>query len=384
MFNNKRLNSLSFSLSPLDKNKQETGAKTQEQGQKKTTLPLHTNLLSILLPFSPFHFNIYIAMDTVKPKRFSFSGFSTSLSRSLSFNSKPKDTSLPTPPPEEQQATTAEELEEQRRNRRAQKSKSLYVKSFRKSVQSDSSVNKSFDASEATQTNSKEVRSAIRRSLSAVLYASPHSSSSSRSETTSKLVPILVTPGLSDSVGGILIDDGSTPLSKTIEVAAVTAETTKKKPVEYDNRLEVFCNKKNDAVTILWQGYGYTVDDDKKEVASEMLVVDKTEETPQDLEARFEKDVWESYCGLVHPLHLFLEKEQDAVLDRGRWAGLSVTELRRYYDNYGSMMLKIRENRMIKQQGQYHCRSDVKKEWIIIPEGETDNDKQQQEELSDI
>jgi hypothetical protein len=325
-------------------------------------------------------------MDTVKPKRFSFSGFGTSLSRSLSFN-KTKDTSLPTPPSEEQQEAAAEE---QRRNRRAQKSKSLYVKSFRKSVESDSSAKKSFDASEATQTNSKEVRSAIRRSLSAVLYASPHSSSSSPSETTNKLVPILVTPGLSDSVGGILIDDGSTPLAKTTEAAGATAtataETKKKKPVEYDNRLEVFCNKNNDAVTILWQGYGYTIEeDDNKEVASEMLV-EKIEETPQDLEARFEKDVWESYRGLVHPLHLFLEKTEDTVMNRGRWAGLSVTELRRYYDNYGSMMLKIRQNRMIKQQEQYHCSSGVKKEWIItIPEGETNKDKlEQQEELSDI
>lgn len=33
-----------------------------------------------------------------------------------------------------------------------------------------------------------------------------------------------------------MIDDGSTPLAKTIEVAAVSAaETKKKKPVEYDN-----------------------------------------------------------------------------------------------------------------------------------------------------
>lgn len=136
-------------------------------------------------------------------------------------------------------------------------------------------------------------------------------------------------------------------------------------------------------MTILWQGYGYTVEDNKTEVASEMLVADNTKETPQDLEARFEKDVWESYRGLVHPLHLFLEKTDD-VLDRGRWAGLSVTELRRYYDNYGSMMLKIRENRMIKQQQQYHYRPDVKNEWIIIPEGEAVKDKQQNGELSNI
>jgi hypothetical protein len=77
----------------------------------------------------------------------------------------------------------------------------------------------------------------------------------------------------------------------------------------------------------------------------------------------FEKEIWESYRGLIHPLHLF--KESDDVMNRGRWAGLGVSELRRYYDNYGSMMLKIRETRMLEQQQNYQTLGQVKNEWII-------------------
>ncbi|KAI8069784.1 uncharacterized protein B0P05DRAFT_550858 [Gilbertella persicaria] len=303
-------------------------------------------------------------METVKPKRFSFSGFGSSLTRSLSFN-KPKEEEIVVLPPQESD-------DEQRRNKRAQKSKSLYIKSFRKiGTSSDETTPKKteFDAAEATQTNSKEIKSSIRRSLSAVLYATPHATSGKDGN---KLVPILVTPGLSESVGGILISDAGKSQEKE-EGGGGGENKKKKKPVEYDNTLEVFPNKKNDAVTILWQGYGYTVlySGEEEEVASEILEIqENVTETPQYLKSRFEKETWTSYRGLIHPLHLFQDK--DEVTNRGRWAGLSVSELRRYYDNYGSMMLKIREARMLQQQKQYHCISDAKKEWIIIPATEVE------------
>ncbi|KAI8390135.1 hypothetical protein BD560DRAFT_380021 [Blakeslea trispora] len=289
-------------------------------------------------------------MDTVKPKRFSFSGFG-SLTRSLSFSStksKEEDPGLPSPPSEE----------ELKKSKRAQKSKSLYIKSFRRST--GDTPKTTFDPSEATQTNSKEVKNAIRRSLSAVLYATPHSSS----ENTNKLVPILVTSDLSDSVGGIMMSEPGKSQEEVVE-----QKKDKKKAVEYDNTLEVFSNKQNDAVTILWQGYGYTVQYDREtpEVASEILhKPENVTDTPQYLQSRFEKEVWTSYRGLIHPLHLFKTTQEEEVVDQGRWAGLSVSELRRYYDNYGSMMLKIRETRMIQQQRQYHCLSDANKEWIIM------------------
>ncbi|KAI8369160.1 hypothetical protein EDC96DRAFT_122750 [Choanephora cucurbitarum] len=288
-------------------------------------------------------------MDTVKPKRFSFSGFGSSLSRSLSFSStksKDEDPGLPSPPSED----------ELRKNKRTQKTKSLYIKSFRRST--GDTPKTTFDPSEANQPNSKEVKNAIRRSLSAVLYATPHASS----ENTNKLVPILVTSDLSDSVGGIMISEPGKSQDEE-----VINKKEKKKAVEYDNTLEIFSNKQNDAVTILWQGYGYTVQYDREalEVASEILQEEENvTDTPHYLESRFEKEVWTSYRGLIHPLHLFEAKEE--VVDRGRWAGLGVSELRRYYDNYGSMMLKIRETRMIQQQRQYHCLTDVNKEWIIM------------------
>lgn len=286
-------------------------------------------------------------MDPTKSKRFSFAGFSSGLSRSLSFSSGTKAKK------EDEVVTQIDSSQEElRKIKRAQKSKSLYVKSFNKKTSTTQ-----YDTSEAVQSNGKEIRSSIRRSLSAVLYASPHSTSTDDDKSYSnKLVPILVTPGLSESLGGILIDDGSKNKimnnEKTIEKS-----TKKKKPVEYDNSLEVVLE--NQATTIIWQGYGYTITTEgQEEVVSEMI-------TETDLESRFEKEIWKSYCGLIHPLHLFEEMDGHEVLNRGRWAGLSVTELRRYFDNYGSMLLKIRESRMMEQQKHYQCLDNVKKEWII-------------------
>ncbi|KAG2197186.1 hypothetical protein INT46_005161 [Mucor plumbeus] len=264
-------------------------------------------------------------MDSVKSKRFSFAGFSSSLSRSLSFGggnghtksttTTAEDDTTTLQPPQSQPDTKA--------NRRAQKSKSLYIKSFKKVGTSEPQIKTTYDASEALQSNGKEVRSSIRRSLSAVLYASPHGG-----EGENKLVPILVTPGLSESTGGVLINDKPT--------VTVEEKPIKKKSTEYDNTLEVFEStktEKNDSVTIFWQGYGYMLDN-------------KGDATIEELQQRFEKEVWASYRGLIHPVHLVVE-------DENKWDGLTVTELRQYYDNYGSMMLKIRESRMLKQQKQY-------------------------------
>lgn len=257
-------------------------------------------------------------MDSIKPKRFSFGGFS-SLSRSLSFSS----------------STTKNEPvtqvnDDDHRSKRNLKTKSLYIKSFKKV----SPPKTEYDPSEAIQTNGKEVRNSIRRSLSAVLYASPHSNEqSAKKSNSSQLVPVLVTTELSESVGGILID----------EPTAINVDTKKKKSkiVEYDNTLEVFDGKDN-AMTVLWQGYGYSIEG--QEILSEMDV-----KTAKELESKFEGEIWDTYHGLIHPVHLF-EEDVDC---KGKWSGLTVQELKRYYDNYGSMMLKIREARMMKQQAQY-------------------------------
>lgn len=272
-------------------------------------------------------------MDSVKSKRFSFAGFSSSLSRSLSFgggNGHSKTATATTTTTEDDTSTPQQPQPDTKASRRAQKSKSLYIKSFKKVGTSEPQIKTTYDASEALQSNGKEVRSSIRRSLSAVLYASPHGG-----EGENKLVPILVTPGLSESTGGVLINDKP--------VAAVEEKPIKKKITEYDNTLEVFEStkkEKNDSVTIFWQGYGYMLDN-------------KGDATIEELQQRFEKEVWASYRGLIHPLHLVVE-------DENKWDGLTVKELRQYYDNYGSMMLKIRESRMLKQQKQYIEQRQIK------------------------
>ncbi|KAK4517099.1 cross-pathway control WD-repeat protein cpc2 [Mucor velutinosus] len=264
-------------------------------------------------------------MESVKPKRFSFAGFSNSLSRSLSFGggqAHAKQTATTTA----DNTTSPPSQPDTKASRRAQKSKSLYIKSFKKVGASEPHIRTSYDASEAVQSNGKEVRNSIRRSLSAVLYASPHGG-----EGDNKLVPILVTPGLSESVGGVMISDKPAPTEEK--------PAAKKKSTEYDNTLEVFESKKKEendnSATILWQGYGY-------------MLADKGESTLDELEQRFESEVWASYRGLIHPLHLIVVDD-----DESKWNNLTVKELRQYYDNYGSMMLKIREARMLKQQKQY-------------------------------
>lgn len=274
-------------------------------------------------------------MESVKPKRFSFAGFS-SLSRSLSFSSgtTKKETVI-------QPNLDQPNDEDDRRLKRNLKTKSLYIKSFKKV----SPPKTEYDPAEAAQTNGKEVRNSIRRSLSAVLYASPHSNekdpNSTKKSNSSQLVPILVTAELSESVGGILID----------EPTSIDEGKKKKKSkiVEYDNTLEIFDNEKDKSITVIWQGYGYSIDKGNQQAISDLDVTDA-----KDLELKFEKEIWEAYHGLIHPVHLFEETAREELDHKGRWADLTVQELKRYYDNYGSMMLKIRQAKMMKQQAQYH------------------------------
>lgn len=261
-------------------------------------------------------------MET-KQKRFSFNGFS-SLSRSFSLSSKQ---------PKEQPVNRLGAT------KRDQKTQSLYIKSFRK-------PETTYDKSEAVQQNSKDIRNTIRRSLSAVLYASPHSSSTKTSSsdggnenTSNTLVPVLVTPGLSDSVGGIMLETPTQSKEEEDKEKAKEREKEKKKKVvEYDNSMDIM--RSDGKATVVWQGYGYVLNSEH-----------------EGLEDDFEPEVWDAYRGLIHPLHLFNSMEE-------RWQELSVTELRRYYDNYGSMMLKIREARMTQQQRQYKS-SSINSEWII-------------------
>ncbi|KAI7900734.1 uncharacterized protein BX663DRAFT_516319 [Cokeromyces recurvatus] len=241
-------------------------------------------------------------MESIKPKRFSFASFG----RAFSFNN---NNSVP----KQQTSTKGDskdyDKEPHHQSRRSQKSKSLYVKSTNKTIQT---------------AEIKDIRRSIRHSLASVLYAAPHSMTSKEGN---MLVPVLVTSELSESLGGVLVANNDKPHSEEEE-----EEGQKKKKVqsiEYDHTLEIVYNK--DSMTILWQGYGYTID--------EKAIVDTN-----NIMSAYEKDRWESYQGLIHPIHLFS-------LD----ITLNVTELKRYYDNYGSMMLKIREIKMLnQQQQQYH------------------------------
>lgn len=287
-------------------------------------------------------------MDSVKQKRFSFAGFSSTLSRSLLFSSG------------EQKSQ-----DDSKGSKRAQKSRSLYVKSFQKPV--EEKVAASCNETGAIQFNGKEVRNSIRRSLSAVIYAAPQTNDK-QEEKDNKLVPVLVTSNLSESVGGILIDDSN--LRKQKE-GVEGIDKKKKKTVEYDNTLDIFPeSSEKGAIVVLWQGYCYTININENDpVASELLHKDKNElkRLTEDLKRKFENEIWQSYHGLIHPLHLFREKDdKEQIIEHGRWNGLSVEELRRYYDNYGSMMLKIRESRMIEQQRHYHCLPNAEKEWIAM------------------
>lgn len=299
---------------------------------------------SLFLLFS-FSSSVNMATTTAKAKRFSFAGF---------FSKKQEPSSpitQPNPPPSTDNTIATQEKKQQRR---AQKTQSLYIQSFRHRFSTPSSkpTCSQYDPSEVQQTNSKEIRNTIRRSLSAVMYATPQKqreevttqekNNTSSSSEPGKLVPILVTEGLFDQHSGMIVS-----------AEPETLPTEKRRvPVEYDNTLDVLDNKDGTSL-IVWQGYGYVINDvhENKE---------EDNNASSSLTASFDKEVWSEYRGLIHPLHLVQEDNDD------RWKALTVKELKRYYDNYGSMLLKLREACMKRQQTQYLAmEGKAKTEWLI-------------------
>ncbi|KAI9320442.1 hypothetical protein BX666DRAFT_1908120 [Dichotomocladium elegans] len=292
---------------------------------------------------------------TIKSKRFSFGGF---FSRSKAPSPAPA-----TAPAAAAAATAATEetLEEkqphtqqappepaQTPKRRTQKTQSLYIKSFRSSIQQQPNTKRSsqYDPTEAHQSNHKEVKSQIRRSLSAVLYATPQKLKQSNEEerathrSSMQLVPVLVTQDLSDLHGGMIMPEESVAGAQENE-----KKKTNPRAVEYDNTLDI--SKDKEGWMIVWQGYGY------------WLPIQSDDEQLDNNNTLFEKEIWKAYRGLIHPLHLVKHD------DEGRWAALDVTELKRYFDNYGSMLLRLRESSMKRQQLQYQTMDNIKSEWII-------------------
>ncbi|KAI9278576.1 hypothetical protein BDA99DRAFT_492526 [Phascolomyces articulosus] len=327
-------------------------------------------------------------------KRFSFAGFSLFNKNNNNNNNIPvqqeqkpqeevkkekKTDSQPSPPPSQDN-----DDDERRRRRRAQKSQSLYLQSFRNLTNSKPSrpMSTQYDPAEANQVNHKEVRSSIRRSLSAVLYATPQKqkqqeNGNNNSSGSSGLVPVLVTQDLSDRHGGMITSE-DIEKKQAQEQKEQEAKKKKKKSIEYDNTLDIMEEKKKDQLVIIWQGYGYihTVkkkkeedeknDDDEKN-RQEQEDGSLLENTKEKLENRFEKEIWTDYRGLVHPLHLF-QDEVENVEDEEKWGALSVEELRRYFDNYGSMLLKLRDASMLRQQRQYVVMDKKAKEDWILPQ----------------
>lgn len=314
--------------------------------------------LSLSLSCSLFFFEcVIMATTTAKAKRFSFAGF---------FSKKQEPSSPITqqqhqPPPSTDNNTATQEKKQQRR---AQKTQSLYIQSFRHRFSTPSSkpTCSQYDPSEVQQSNPKEIRNTIRRSLSAVMYATPQKqreevatttttqekNNTSSSSEPGKLVPILVTEGLFDQHSGMIVS-----------AEPETLPTEKRRvPVEYDNTLDVLDNKDGTSL-VVWQGYGYVIKEEEPKTE------DKEEQendhaSSSSLTWSFDKEVWSEYRGLIHPLHLVQEDNDD------RWKALTVTELKRYYDNYGSMLLRLREACMKRQQTQYLAmEGKAKTEWLI-------------------
>ncbi|KAI7852673.1 hypothetical protein BDC45DRAFT_513158 [Circinella umbellata] len=321
-------------------------------------------------------------------KRFSFAGFSLfnkSNNNTNNFDSKntttsPVEENKSQPPSAPSQEDVSND-DERKRRRRAQKSQSLYLQSFRNLTSNNNKsrpTSTQYDPAEVQQANHKEVRSSIRRSLSAVLYATPQSKQQQQSGGSAGLVPVLVTQDLSDRHGGMITSDD---IEKKQEQ---TVKKKKEKSVEYDNTLDIIADDKENQLVIIWQGYGYLhsmkkkdkeeggeeqqqqqEEEQQKELADKDVSLDNTKEN---LDNRFEKEIWSGYRGLVHPLHLFQDNPEDETETQEKWAALSVDELRRYFDNYGSMLLKLRDASMKRQQRQYLVMNDKTKEDWIIPQ----------------
>ncbi|KAG2220129.1 hypothetical protein INT45_006157 [Circinella minor] len=320
-------------------------------------------------------------------KRFSFAGFSLfnkSNNNTNNFDSKdtttaPVEENKSQPPSTPSQEDVSND-DERKRRRRAQKSQSLYLQSFRNLTSNNNNKSRptstQYDPAEVQQANHKEVRSSIRRSLSAVLYATPQSKQQQQSGGSAGLVPVLVTQDLSDRHGGMITSDD---IEKKQEQ---TVKKKKEKSVEYDNTLDIITDSKDNQLVIIWQGYGYLHSmkkkDKKKEGEEQQQQQQQQKEladndvllnnTKENLDNRFEKEIWSGYRGLVHPLHLFQDNPENETETQEKWASLSVDELRRYFDNYGSMLLKLRDASMKRQQRQYLVMNDKTKEDWIIPQ----------------
>ncbi|KAL1933858.1 hypothetical protein VTP01DRAFT_7948 [Rhizomucor pusillus] len=199
-------------------------------------------------------------------------------------------------------------------------------------------------------TDQFKIRNTIRRSLSAILYAPPQRSSNDEDKSSSgaaaSLVPVLVTADVSDKI----IADSA---ERKPEPINANNKQRKAPPVEYDNTLDVVVANKDDQqqeqLTLIWQGYGF--------ICSRQELVPSMDKAT--LMNSYESQVWSEYRGLVHPLHLF----EDAADER--WSALTVSELQKYFNNYGSMLLKLRDASMRRQQQQYITMGPAASEWII-------------------
>jgi hypothetical protein len=205
----------------------------------------------------------------------------------------------------------------------------------------------SFQEELPKKSHTQHIKKTIRRSLSVIMYANPASSSADTEK--SHLVPVLVTPNVADPM--ILMEE------KKKEPPVV--KKGPKRILEYDNTIMIEPGKED--VLILWQGYGYTLENSATSSCrtsssssddSDTMPPTPTTEPPLLSGAphldTFDHDRWSTYQGLIHPLHLF---DLDPSIC---WPALTVAELRKYYDNYGSMMLKQREWRQQQQTLQYH------------------------------
>ncbi|KAI8078894.1 uncharacterized protein BX664DRAFT_343004 [Halteromyces radiatus] len=230
--------------------------------------------------------------------------------------------------------------EERNNRRRPDRTQSLFIKPPSPPLSPSKAPRPSFQDELPKKSHTQHIKKTIRRSLSVIMYANP--SSKHQEEQKSHLVPVLVTPNVEDPM--ILMTDKPTTTTTTTE------KIKNKRILEYDNNIiiepiqrkkeEEEKNEEKDDLLILWQGYGYT------------LNTSTTQSLPC-LET-FDKERWTSYQGLIHPLHLFMDLDEQLC-----WQALSVAELRRYYDNYGSMMLKQREWRQQQQTLQYHPTSSI-------------------------
>ncbi|KAI8344265.1 hypothetical protein BC941DRAFT_507833 [Chlamydoabsidia padenii] len=265
-----------------------------------------------------------MSTSTKPAKRFSLASFTRS------FQSNPSTTEAPS-------------------RRRLEKTQSMYIKPSPTSPPlipsaASQAPRQSFQEELPKKSHTQHIKKTIRRSLSVIMYANPSSSDENKK---SHLVPVLVTPNVADPM--ILMEEKKKeePVRKT---------SGPKRILEYDNTVTIEPGKED--VLILWQGYGYTLGNSATLSGRTSSSSDDSSMPPTPTATgmpssvpyldSFDQDRWANYKGLIHPLHLF-DLDEDIC-----WSALTVTELRRYYDNYGSMMLKQRKWRQQQQTLQYH------------------------------